>query len=876
MTNIELAVYTLFNTKNKDKITSNINRLALHEKLAFFDDDQIQQRISKVFDENMYVRYLIDFPIEKRLAFAKTFSTSFSLELLDFLLLEDFNDYDIALFAKISDNNTILLMLRKINLDNLVKILNYDNLSKIHNLVLSEISKKSKQLTLTSEDLQKIDIMTLALVLKQRNIKEKESSITCDEFVKLDTDRQKVISNYIPIPFEEVAQYYNSEVSTLTDEQKLEKFNLILNSLNNSQIQMLKLKLLVTNSSDSLAKEMAKKFLQFSMKSECELPSNFTDSILFQLKQINADSKQLLELSRLGKPFAVVRYLKTGIIDNTTDRQFNDIITLEQFIKTSSKHTGKILNTLNVLYNNYVGNVQNEQFINAFDRHTARRNNFTINEKGNILLAHKMYYIFGYENTIELLNGKHGSFSLYDLYKLFYACDVQQVQFTESNKQLVPMVDTNLINFFIGDKKDQNTTIKKVLRKELDEVYKSFPFIYNNFKKIQALIGEKIHLNKLLPLIKEAMFPLLPSEYKLNKELIDKIIKSYGYEDVLELQTEDKQATQEAVNQATNFYHNNLEQRQYSSIPRVYGTTNSDYSYEVLKLDDPTAMVVGYETGCCFRLNGLSKDFLKYCCSSENGRIVVVRNEFGELVAMTPVVRNGNVIVGNSIESKKTKSEEAKVYNAYKQAMNEIISISIANEEMPIIGAVVTDLHGNVSHHSKGKLDKNISPIYETGSFYNNYESPQHLVSIVEGQTPDNFQSYIPQSIYMDERPNLLSSNRFDEKDEDFESRLKSILFQKGKFDEHLYQHFNWQYRGIICSEDWYMGIGYNGLEGECLDKDWRAQIEFDATKEYLESIILGKDSYFPPEIAIDDISSRCLCKTLTKQADPQQSSLKN
>ena len=140
----------------------------------------------------MYIRFLIDFTTYQRLNLVHRFLTiqNISSELLSFLSLTDFNDYDFSSFDKINNGNIISLMLRKISLDNLVEILNNENLSKIHNAVLFEISKKSSMLTLTAE---KIYVMTLALVLKQRNTNYKNSSITCDELIKLDDDRQRLV-----------------------------------------------------------------------------------------------------------------------------------------------------------------------------------------------------------------------------------------------------------------------------------------------------------------------------------------------------------------------------------------------------------------------------------------------------------------------------------------------------------------------------------------------------------------------------------------------------------------------------------------------------------------------------------------------------------
>ena len=54
-------------------------------------------------------------------------------------------------------------------------------------------------------------------------------------------------------------------------------------------------------------------------------------------------------------------------------------------------------------------------------------------------------------------------------------------------------------------------------------------------------------------------------------------------------------------------------------------------TYEMLDLDDPLGLAVGYITRCCFLIDGASRSALYHSAQSKDGRIFVVRKD-GELV----------------------------------------------------------------------------------------------------------------------------------------------------------------------------------------------------------------------------------------------------
>lgn len=91
------------------------------------------------------------------------------------------------------------------------------------------------------------------------------------------------------------------------------------------------------------------------------------------------------------------------------------------------------------------------------------------------------------------------------------------------------------------------------------------------------------------------------------------------------------------------------------TIPYVSGTQNG-YYYETLTCDDPNLFVMGSKTNCCFKIGGEADSFVRYCAENVNGRVLVIKDSKENVCAMIPFVRNGNVLLCNSIESISVKN----------------------------------------------------------------------------------------------------------------------------------------------------------------------------------------------------------------------------
>lgn len=124
--------------------------------------------------------------------------------------------------------------------------------------------------------------------------------------------------------------------------------------------------------------------------------------------------------------------------------------------------------------------------------------------------------------------------------------------------------------------------------------------------------------------------------------------------------------------------------RTFNSIPRIKSTVK-DYTYEILRLDDPLALAIGTLTDCCQELGASGETSMEHSMVSEHGRIFVIKDSEGNIVAQSWMWRNRKVICFDNIEipnkaftraqrSGSTKDEFTDtVFRLYQQAGEELI-----------------------------------------------------------------------------------------------------------------------------------------------------------------------------------------------------------
>lgn len=96
-------------------------------------------------------------------------------------------------------------------------------------------------------------------------------------------------------------------------------------------------------------------------------------------------------------------------------------------------------------------------------------------------------------------------------------------------------------------------------------------------------------------------------------------------------------------------------QRTFSSIPRVESKDgvvlpSGKYYFEMLRLDDPRAMSIGFESDCCQQLGHAAEHCMEHSMVDQNGRVFIITNEKNEVVAQSWVWRNKDVLCFDNIE----------------------------------------------------------------------------------------------------------------------------------------------------------------------------------------------------------------------------------
>ena len=144
----------------------------------------------------------------------------------------------------------------------------------------------------------------------------------------------------------------------------------------------------------------------------------------------------------------------------------------------------------------------------------------------------------------------------------------------------------------------------------------------------------------------------------------------------------------------------NIKTKKIPNINIDYGT----HSIKVFNPQDRNLISAGFRSGCCFRPNanadnnGENNGLLTYCCATEYGSGIEIRDYQGKTIMFSPILRNGNVLMIHSFESIGLTEVENKVANDLLFAWaDEVIRVSREEEqEDGLVAVVMTDLHAKM------------------------------------------------------------------------------------------------------------------------------------------------------------------------------------
>lgn len=278
--------------------------------------------------------------------------------------------------------------------------------------------------------------------------------------------------------------------------------------------------------------------------------------------------------------------------------------------------------------------------------------------------AIRMYFVFGLDRSISILNGTYGKVG-----KAFLDClskiEIKDIQLKQVGKRYEPVLNQEFINFlFTGD------NIFELFKG--GSVFETTWFnLFNDFEDIKETCKGHITIKQAEIVLKEKMknvkYTVAPDLYKLE---------DYLYE--IGLGNKTKKSNEEVYDEVVKIYRQQLA-RKTSSIPYVSGVAENGYRYEVMRMDDAIAYVLGYRAGCCIRTLDIAHNHLLHALLCENGRILLTYSPSGVLTSFSPLKRNGELLIANSIEAIEDKSQN--VVTAFSAGINAIMNETRNNEK---------------------------------------------------------------------------------------------------------------------------------------------------------------------------------------------------
>lgn len=423
-------------------------------------------------------------------------------------------------------------------------------------------------------------------------------------------------------------------------------------------------------------------------------------------------------------------------------------------------------------------------------------------EKSSIRnLAIRLYLSVGYQNAKRLIDLKV-PFTRYEY--IFNGIDIKKINLNENGE---PIINKKLNDFMFGSNiSDDTTNINRLLQDKIPEFEKRFADIYNGWETIYHNLNGNVSVARILKWFEANKVLLNPDEYRLSSVLS-------------EIGTDEGN-----LSQARQLY-NDMKNRKFSTIPKVSGSYNDEYIYEMLDLDDPLGLVVGYITRCCFLIDGSSASSLFHSAQSKDGRIFVVRKN-GELIAQSWVWRNGNLVCFDNVESRGNYDWNI-LLETYKKASQNILDIS-AKEESTKEQIKLVTFGGGYSKISQPKdqvpKDKIKTPRVND-YIYSDARNEQFILSSngerelyygdVKAQYKDTRKKpdrYVELSLLdRDQKSSIIK-------------KIRSIEFAKTG-NIRMIDFDNYKYGSI--ADDWYILINNND-EAECilLENDTRAKEE--------------------------------------------------
>ncbi len=448
--------------------------------------------------------------------------------------------------------------------------------------------------------------------------------------------------------------------------------------------------------------------------------------------------------------------------------------------------------------------------------------------------AIKFYLIFGYERGLEILNKKYGEYDKISSDgksdKIFLdnvsKTDVSRVEMRKEGKKYLPVIDRRFINFMFA--KPMENHFINMLKEKKKVLYKYWYYLYNNYDSILQKCHNEITLKKVSIILEIEKYgvdleKVTPDNYALKEEL---------FLENITLGNRTKYSNNEVFEEIIKIY-DKMKQRRESSIPYVEGRTDYGYKYQMMRLNDHRIFEIGYRANCCIRTLDIAHKHLLHAALCRNGRILFIYNEEGSLAAFSPLKRNGNVLIANSIECIDKSSENRdRIAEAFREGMNEIVRITKESKE-PIhlvgIGEEAYLKPKTIPFPNEFQTPTIFEKQDEIYKDTDKYHKKLEIVYMDNNFDLKDIESKDPETSYMDPREEVqyidFSINQETQDGTNAINRINAINYATS---EEYVPMDRYMLKEAYYTKDWYIATTQEGIMGAYLEQDERAKEEYE------------------------------------------------
>ncbi len=415
---------------------------------------------------------------------------------------------------------------------------------------------------------------------------------------------------------------------------------------------------------------------------------------------------------------------------------------------------------------------------------------YHVNEKIKILLAYNIYLSIGYARAKDLLNTNpnknYGPVNNSNLLKIFLNIKVVDVMFKKEGNGYVSVLNEewiklifgesykvkntpirNYLNIFqdkeeeidrlktkidndlslnITEKQEKKNNLDKQYNKYIDEVKTFIDLCSSSFNDWDIILEEffkssnksklktKLNISKVNEILKLVSNKRNLPELEIQDELLlnSDVFNYVGYDNQYTVNPENAPKRAVYISRKMNNY-----QKKFPNIT----IQKDDLILQVYNPQDRRILSAGYRSKSCFRPNGMADNhgqdnsLLFYCATNEYGGAIEIKNLDGETVMFSPILRNGNVLMIHSIETKGLGDNANKVHELLKEYAEKTILESAKNND-DISFVTVTDLHNLDYSYTIGSLPNNQKfRVYNADkNMYHNLEREHYLLARKEGK----------------------------------------------------------------------------------------------------------------------------------------------